>query len=121
MAKPNIILILADDLGNGDLGCYGNPDVTTPNIDSIAANGIKFTQSYSASPVCNPARAALMTGRYPHRTGSIDTLEGRGWTGCAEGSDCRGRAEAGWLRNWSDRKWHLGAIDPRYHPNKTRL
>lgn len=119
MAKPNIILILADDLGNGDLGCYGNPDVTTPNIDSIAANGIRFTQNYSGSPVCNPSRATLMTGRYAHRTGSIDTLEGRGLDRLAlrEVTVADVLKQAGYATGLIG-KWHLGAIDPRYHPNK---
>jgi arylsulfatase A-like enzyme len=118
MAKPNVILILADDLGNGDLGCYGNPDVTTPNIDSIAANGIRFTQNYAGSPVCNPSRATLMTGRYPHRTGSIDTLEGRGLDRLAlrEVTVADVLKQAGYATGLIG-KWHLGAIDPRYHPN----
>jgi arylsulfatase A-like enzyme len=75
---PNIVLILADDMGYGDLGAFGNPDVRTPALDRLAAEGVILTQHYSASPVCAPARAGLLTGRYPHRTGAIDTLEGRG-------------------------------------------
>lgn len=67
--KPNILLIYADDLGFGELGCYGLKAVPTPNIDSIAANGIQFTSGYVSAPLCSPSRAGLMTGRYQQRFG----------------------------------------------------
>ncbi|MDQ2944807.1 MAG: sulfatase-like hydrolase/transferase [Acidobacteriota bacterium] len=67
--KPNFVIIVADDLGYGDIGCYGSPDVPTPNIDSIAADGIRFTSGYVSAPVCSPSRAALLTGRYQQRFG----------------------------------------------------
>jgi arylsulfatase A-like enzyme len=70
--KPNIVLFLADDLGCHDLGCWGAEDLLTPHIDSIAASGARFTNWYSAAPVCAPARAALLTGRYPIRAGVPD-------------------------------------------------
>src|SRR4051812_40806356 len=64
---PNIVLILADDLGWTDLHCFGSNLYETPNIDRLAADGMKFTQAYSACTVCSPTRAALLTGKYPGR------------------------------------------------------
>ena len=69
MKAPNIIVILADDLGYGDLGCYGSSVHDTPRLDAMADEGVRFTDFYSASPVCSPSRAALMTGCYPRRVG----------------------------------------------------
>src|SRR5436309_4937302 len=65
--SPNILFILADDLGYGDLSCYGRPDYRTPVIDGLAREGIKFTSAYAAAPVCTPTRCAFHTGRYPQR------------------------------------------------------
>jgi len=67
--RPNIVLIMADDLGYGDLGCYGSDFINTPNIDALAEKGIRFTDYHSNGAVCSPTRAALMTGRYQQRTG----------------------------------------------------
>ena len=61
-SRPNIIFILADDLGYGDLGCYGQELIETPNLDALAAGGMRFTQHYSGSPVCAPSRCVLLTG-----------------------------------------------------------
>jgi arylsulfatase A-like enzyme len=72
--KPNIIFILADDLGWAELGCYGNKFNETPNLDKLASQGMRFTQAYASAPVCSPYRAALMTGRYPARLGITDYL-----------------------------------------------
>ena len=66
-ARPNILFILADDLGYGDLSCYGRPDYRTPVIDGLAREGIRFTSAYAAAPVCTPTRCAFHTGRYPQR------------------------------------------------------
>jgi arylsulfatase A-like enzyme len=66
--RPNIIFILADDLGYGDLSCYGRPDYQTPHLDRLAKKGVRFLNAYSASPVCTPTRCAFITGRYPART-----------------------------------------------------
>ena len=68
-AQPNMVIIFADDLGYGDLGCYGSPTIRTPHLDRMAAEGLRFTDFYSAAEVCSPSRAALLTGRYPIRSG----------------------------------------------------
>src|SRR5690349_12813229 len=66
--KPNIVYILADDLGYGDLGCYGQKLIETPNLDKLAANGIRFTQFYAGTSVCAPSRSAFMTGQHTGHT-----------------------------------------------------
>ena len=125
--RPNVLIILADDMGYGDLGVFGpgtagveagGPAAAcTPALDALAAEGLCLTQHYSASPVCAPARAALLTGRYPHRTGAIDTFEGRGLDRLAlrEATMADLFREAGYATGLIG-KWHLGALDPRYHP-----
>ena len=67
--KPNVVIIFNDDQGYQDLGCYGSPDIKTPNIDKLASQGMKFTDFYVAAPVCSASRAALLTGCYPIRVG----------------------------------------------------
>src|SRR5687767_5739042 len=66
--RPNILFIMCDDLGYGDLGITGRTDYATPALDALAREGVRFTQAYSAAPVCTPTRVALNTGRYPART-----------------------------------------------------
>ncbi len=78
---PNIVVVYCDDLGYGDLACFGNEVIRTPNIDRLAAEGIKFTEFYSASPVCSPSRAALLTGRIPQRMGINSVFFPRSYTG----------------------------------------
>ena len=117
MTNPNIILIIADDMGYGDFGIFNNQISCTPHLDALVDEGVTLTQHYSASPVCAPARAALMTGRYPHRTGSIDTLEARG----LDRLDLDETTMADILRGAGYAtslvgKWHNGALDSRYHP-----
>jgi hypothetical protein len=76
--KPNIVFVLADDLGYGDLACYGNPIARTPHLDRFAAEGMRFTDFYASSAVCSPSRAGILTGRAPLRCGVITAIqEGR--------------------------------------------
>ena len=75
-SRPNIIVILCDDLGHGDLSCYGHPIIKTPNLDRLASSGIRFTDCYASSPVCSPSRAGLFTGRNPNRAGIYDWVSG---------------------------------------------
>ena len=71
-ARPNIVFLLADDMGYADLGCYGNPVVKTPNIDKLAGQGVRLLDCYAASPNCSPARTGILTGRSPYRVGMYD-------------------------------------------------
>jgi arylsulfatase A len=115
---PNVVLILADDLGYGDLACFGNPVVRTPCLDQLAREGLSLTQHYSASPLCAPARAALLTGRYNHRTGAVDVPSNRGLDRMAP--DERTIADEFRARGYVTGmvgKWHNGLHDPHHHPN----
>ena len=69
-SQPNFVIILADDLGWNDLGCYGHRHIRTPNIDRLAAEGLKFTHAFLTCSSCSPTRCSIMTGRYPHSTGA---------------------------------------------------
>jgi arylsulfatase A-like enzyme len=115
--NPNIVFILADDMGYGDFGAINKRLSLTPALDQLMDESVCFTQQYTASPVCNPSRACLMTGRYPHRTGSIDTLEWRGLERLAlrETTLADVLKGAGYATGLVG-KWHLGAFDMRYHP-----
>src|SRR4030095_13788304 len=77
--KPNIIYIMADDLGYADLSGYGRKDYKTPHLDSLASRGVKFINAYAGAPVCTPTRASFMTGRYPART-PVGLYEPLDWT-----------------------------------------
>lgn len=106
---PNIIYIFADDLGYGDLGCFGATDIKTPNIDRMAAMGIKFTQFYSAASVCSPSRAGLLTGRYPQRMGINQVFFPESYTGMSPSEITI--AEMLKQKNYATGivgKWHLG-------------
>jgi arylsulfatase A len=72
--RPNILVILCDDLGYGDLGCFGHPTIRTPHLDRLAAQGMRLTSCYAAAPVCSPSRAGLLTGRAPVRLGVYDWI-----------------------------------------------
>jgi arylsulfatase A len=116
--QPNIVVILCDDLGYGDLGCFGHPRIRTPNIDRLAQEGARLTSFYSGAPVCSPSRAALFTARNPNRLGIRDwidqdssahlsrseltvaqLLKGAGYTTCLSG------------------KWHLNSRFDGIEPN----
>lgn len=114
---PNVVFILADDLGYGDLGLFGNPRVHTPCLDEIGRSGVVLTQHYSASPLCAPARAALLTGRYNHRTGAVDVPSNRGLDRIAltEQTMADRFSQAGYATGMVG-KWHNGLHDMRYHP-----
>jgi arylsulfatase A-like enzyme len=131
--KPNVVFILADDLGYGDLSCYGSTSIRTPNICGIASQGVKFTQFYSNAPECTPTRSALMAGQYQQRFGGLECAIGIGDVGRYD--------EAIWLQKRGELglppsaitmprilkdngydtaiigKWHLGYL-PKFSPNR---
>ena len=131
--RPNIVLILADDLGSADLSCYGSKDLRTPAIDSLAAAGLRFRQAYANAPECTPSRCALLTGRYQQRVGGLECAIGLGNVGRYD--------EAVWLQKRGELglpasestlpkllkargydtaifgKWHLGYLD-KFGPNR---
>lgn len=115
--QPNVVFILVDDMGYGDFSAFNGGLSQTPTLDALIEESVCFTQHYTGSPVCNPSRACLMTGRYPHRTGSIDTLEWRGLERLAlrETTLADMLGAAGYTTGLVG-KWHLGAFDHRYHP-----
>ena len=107
--QPNIIMIYADDLGYGDLGCYGHPTIRTPNLDRMASEGLRFTQFCSAAPVCTPSRAALMTGRLPVRSGLSRVLFPYSDGGMPESEVTVAESLRGaGYRTACVGKWHLG-------------
>ena len=77
--SPNIIIMMADDLGYGDIGCFGNQIIKTPNIDQLARDGAKFTQFYSGHYTCSPSRAGMMSGRSPYRNGIYTFIDCPVW------------------------------------------
>ncbi|HEY5311231.1 MAG TPA: arylsulfatase, partial [Pirellulales bacterium] len=108
--RPNVVLIMSDDQGYGDLGMKGNPVIHTPRIDRLAREGVELTHFY-VSPVCTPTRASLMTGRYNYRTRAIDTFSGRAMMDPAEVTLAETLGAAGY-RTGIFGKWHLGDCYP---------
>ncbi|GJL93726.1 MAG: arylsulfatase [Hyphococcus sp.] len=117
--KPNIIIILADDMGYGDLGVNGASRIKTPNIDAIARDGVNFTQFYASANICTPSRAGLMTGRYPIRTGlGYNVVTARDTHGLPETEETVGEiAQRAQYKTKLIGKWHLGRF-PDYAPMK---
>ena len=108
--KPNVILIMTDDQGYGDLSCHGDPHLKTPNLDKLHSESIRFTD-FHVSPYCTPTRAALMTGRYPARTGAYRTSSGR--TSLHDREKTLGDLfTAGGYATGMFGKWHLGDCAP---------
>lgn len=114
--RPNIVLIYADDLGFGDLGCFGADDIPTPHLDSLAAAGTKLTQWYANSPVCSPSRASLLTGKYPDRAGVESILGGRrDLPGLPPQPTIASQLRERGYRTGIFGKWHLGT-GPEFAP-----
>lgn len=109
MSRPSIVVIYADDLGYGDVGCFGGDDVRTPHLDRLAARGIRLTNWYSNSPVCSPSRAALLTGRHPVHAGVQEILGSkRGTPGLPAQPTLASRLRDEGYRTGIFGKWHLG-------------
>ena len=122
--SPNIVFIVADDMGYADISSFGSPDVKTPNIDQLAADGVRFTNIYAMGPECTPSRTSFLTGRYPQRVGGMECAIGTGNVGryddairLAEKSDLGLPADYAVLaptlkkagyHNGVFGKWHLG-------------
>lgn len=131
-AKPNIVMILADDLGYGDLACYGHPDIKTPSLDRLAAEGVRFTNHYANGPECSPTRTAFLTGRYQQWVGGLECAIGTGNVGryddairlahanelglpVEEQTIVRLLQDAGYATALCG-KWHLG-YEPKFAPH----
>lgn len=121
--RPNLLIILADDMGYGDLGCYGSKQIETPHLDRLAAGGVRCTDGYVAANVCAPSRAGLLTGRYPQRFGFEHNLN-RAFPALPErlGIPKEQDTIADPLKSAGHRtglvgKWHVGDSIPGMLPN----
>ncbi len=125
MHKPNILLILLDDYGWRDTGCYGSTFYETPNLDKLAAQGMLFTDAYASCPVCSPTRASIMTGKYPATVGITNFIAGNGWgklkgvpyVHCLPDDEVTlaHALKRGGYQTWHVGKWHLGAAGHEPH------
>ncbi len=116
--KPNIVIIMADDLGYGDLGCYGNNAINTPHIDQLAKEGIRFTDFHANGPVCSPTRAALLTGKYQQRVGipGVVTAKKHRHHGLATNEETFAETmRKNGYKTGIFGKWHLG-YDTKFNP-----
>ena len=116
-SPPNVIFIFADDLGYGDLSCYGSDSIYTPHLDQLAAKGVRFTDFYSTSPICSPSRAGLLTGQYPIRNGigPVFFPHSKGGLDTATLSMADMFRDQGYTTACIG-KWHLGH-EPQFHPH----
>jgi len=119
-SRPNVVLVITDDVGYADIGSYGAKDIKTPNIDSLARDGVKLTDFYANGPMCSPTRAGLVTGRYQQRF-AIEAALGGVSTAPEQGLPATGRSLPQLLKNAGYAtallgKWHLG-YKPEYSPN----
>jgi arylsulfatase A-like enzyme len=121
LRKPNLVVILADDLGYGDIACFGGTEVSTPEIDSLTASGTKFTDGYVSCAVCSPSRASLLTGRYQQRFGHEFNPHSEKWEAEAGfGLSPKEKILPQYLKAFGYKsgivgKWHLGS-QPGFHP-----
>ena len=119
-ARPNVVVVFCDDLGYGDLGCYGHPTIRTPNLDRMAAEGTRFTQFYSANPVCTPSRYSLLTGKLSIRGGMTSKKNrvlrenSKGGLPADELTIAELLKQSGY-RTMCVGKWHLG-VQPEHLP-----
>lgn len=135
--QPNVLVIIADDLGIGDLGCYGNTSFSTPHIDRLASEGVQLMHHVAAAALCTPSRTALLTGRYPVRSGMqeprrgpavVINVFGRAGLPQSETTFARALADAGyhtqlvgkWHQGWSCEEWDDQCHGPLQHGFQVR-